>query len=666
MPTSNKIKKTTEERLEDAWLGLDFDEKEMFNPIEILPMEFDGKQEYFMTYLLAQSEYFMTFANLMYGMELIPYQGVILKELWERRFPFLIGVRGLAKTSLLALHALNRAVLLPGRKIVLCGAVFRQSKMIFEHCERIWRSSPMLRDIAYAINPNSGLKKDTDIWVLNIGYSTISAIPVASGDTIRGMRANDLFVDEIHAHNREIFETVLSPFTSVSANVVDSVKSEAKKRLAKKMRVKLTEEKNELTKPNQLVISGTAYYQFNHAYEYWKKYKDIIESRGDEEKLREILKMDNLANFNWRDYSIIRIPYELTPPGLLDPAQIIRAKATSTSSSFLAEYNACFPSDSNGFFRMSLLESCTVNKTTEIIHPSCGSVLFTPMIKGNSSRKYVYGVDPAYQADNFAIIILEIHPDHRRIVYVWTINKKEQTKKIKEGKLKEHDFYYYCVNKLRELMKTFPCEAIALDSQGGGTAILEAFGHPEQGEYPVYPIIDPANPKDTDGKDGRHIIHLCQFANANWNSESNHGLKIDFETKTVLFPYFDPIELALDEITQHEYGYDTLENCIREITELKNELASIVISQTPSGRERWDTPDVKLSGGKKGRARKDRYSALVMANGIARRLSIIAENQIIRPTVYGGFATKIPSNETVGVEFSGPSWFVQKMRGVYD
>ena len=64
-----------------------------------------------------------------------------------------------------------------------------------------------------------------------------------------------------------------------------------------------------------------------------------------------------------------------------------------------------------------------------------------------------------------------------------------------------------------------------------------------------------------------------------------------------------------------------------EIEELKNELSTITISETSTGKEHFDTPEKKTAGMKKGRLKKDRYSALLMANMIARN----AENLIVRP-----------------------------------
>jgi len=45
-----------------------------------------------------------------------------------------------------------------------------------------------------------------------------------------------------------------------------------------------------------------------------------------------------------------------------------------------------------------------------------------------------------------------------------------------------------------------------------------------------------------------------------------------------------------------------------------------MVTRTAAGREKFDTPEIKLGTGKKGRMRKDRYSALVIANQIARTI----------------------------------------------
>jgi hypothetical protein len=151
------------------------------------------------------------------------------------------------------------------------------------------------------------------------------------------------------------------------------------------------------------------------------------------------------------------------------------------------EYAACFTADSDGFFKRSLIENCVVNDSNPIVI-NTKPIIFDPITTGNSSFEYVYGIDPASEQDNFSIVVLEIHPDHSRIVYCWTTNRSNFKERQKTGLVKEYDFYGFCARKIRNLMKTFPCTRIGMDAQGGGVAIEEALHDPskiEQGENPI-------------------------------------------------------------------------------------------------------------------------------------------------------------------------------------
>ena len=78
-------------------------------------------------------------------------------------------------------------------------------------------------------------------------------------------------------------------------------------------------------------------------------------------------------------------------------------------------------------------------------------------------------------------------------------------------------------------------------------------------------------------------------------------------------------------------------------------------SQGPNARDRWDTPEIKLQQGKRGRLRKDRYSALIIANAIARKFQ-----KGLRPVDYdviGGNLRNITGKE--GQMYRGPEWFTE-------
>lgn len=715
---------------------------------------------------------------------------------------------------------------------------------------------------------------------------------------IRGERAHDLINDEFSSINREIYETVLAGFGVVELEPYKKVEKMAEVRVLKKLGMwsdEMEAHARQSRMGNQSVISGTAFYQFNHFADYWKRWHGIITSRGDKKKLAQVVGPEAAEDIDWRDYSIIRIPYDILPSGYLDERHVIRSKSTVHSGTFLNEFSACmhpntliltpygakhikdivvgdsvmthkgrfrrvtktmtrqstgeilyinkdvlityehpiwqggdddnswikagdidisvgdsfhmpplselsssslsytmgvnighnayltheiidpdilfsnlefmrgflegydneqdgsydcgdnrnlavqirmvlsyfnyfptleydgvsytlrntnndinllpithkdiveyhglvynlevqedhsyvlmngavhncFSSDSNGFFRRSLIEECVTNHP---IKAGDDYVQFHCTIRGNPNGRYIYGVDPASEQDKFSIVILEVYDSHRRIVYCWTTDKSEHTKRIQQGVAAEHDFYGFCARKIRDLMRVFPCEHIAMDSQGGGVGIREALHDPEKlqkDEEPIWELKSshPFNKtgssskgdKPTDRYPGLHILELCNFANFSYTVEANTGLRKDFEDHVCLFPISqDTATLAVafeqDQIAKRLY--DTYEDCFNEIEELKEELATIVQMPTAGGyRDRWDTPEVKLTGSRKGRLRKDRYSALVMANYAARRLARKTEE--VPYQNFGGFVGQMQNHGREGPAYlSGPDWFI--------
>jgi hypothetical protein len=666
-------------KFDDAWLGLgDLNNIHLEkNPLFGRTKEDIENPDLHLLRLLRNPKYFGTTAKLLFGIELHPMQVVILQEFWDRAFPMYIASRGFGKSFLMALYCTLRCVLVPGTKIVVVGAAFRQSKIIFEYMETLWRNSPILRSI---FNGNDdGPRRDVDRCTMRLGESWTIAVPMGDGSKIRGLRAHIIIADEFASISPDIYETVVSGFAAVSANPIENVKEQAKRKAMKEAGLWNDElEALQIKKGNQAIIAGTADYSFKHFAQYWKRYKSIINSKGDPHKLEEIFGGEVPDSFNWKDYSIIRIPYEIIPKGFMDDKQVSRAKATIHTGIYNMEYAACFTEDSDGFFRRSLIESCVVKDSSPIIIGE-KPVMFDATTQGNPKLQYVYGIDPASEKDNFSIVVLELHPDHTRIVYCWTTNRGNFKDRQKTGLINEYDFYGFCARKIRNLMKIFPCVKIGMDAQGGGVAIEEALHDPgkvDEGEKLIWPIIEDKS-KDTDDQSGLHILELVQFARADWTAQANHGLRKDLEDKVLLFPRFDQLSLALaldrenKDIMETDLLniYDSTSDCILEIEELKNELTTIVMTQTSTGsgaRDRWDTPEVKLPNGKKGKLRKDRYSALLIANMVARQI-----NRQLNPPSFEIIGANLRSmGQKDGTMYRGPSWFTQEAnediyKGIY-
>jgi len=859
-------------------------------------------------YFMSKPENFWFTCKWLFNIDLHPFQVVILQELWKRKFPMLIGCRGMGKTFILALYAFLRAIFTPNSKIVVVGAAFRQSRLIFEYIENFYRNSPVLQSIC-----EDKPRRDIDRCFFNVNKSLITAIPIGclspdslittnngiyelselkdktnisvygnskfketgffydagivptkkvttkrgysytgthnhkmlvvrnnqivwvrtdemvvgdrilidatlrwhnndsklsledcyklgedgvlnndllisswekienfvngliaskfcdkkennlkfhglehdflkklqyillhfgiistfknnelnlykdynhyknnyyvdeiesitdsisqqmydinipednqycangfyshnTGEKIRGLRANYIIADEFASITPEIYEVVIKGFGSVSSNPTKKAEKIGKINILKQLGEYEQAQNIEDTigMGNQSIVSGTAYYAFNHFYSYWKRYKSIIKSGGDEKYLRDIIFQSSEIpdGFNWKDYSIMRIPYTILPPGFMDDANIASSRANVHKAIYLMEYEGIFAEDSDGFFKRSLIESCVAHSEKPVVVSDGTEVTYNAGLHGDPNGVYIYGIDPASERDNLALVILQVLPTHRRIVYCWTFNKLKLRKRL-EGREHKTGYYNYCARHIRSLLKVFPSKHIGIDSQGGGIQLIESLHNPSdmlEGEQPIWPYIkekntltpDPfwweSDDKPTDGEKGLHIIHSINFVNAEFTSQSNHGLRKDFEDKRVLFPAYNTVVLAeaqgLDQLYNREIDKnDTLEDVVLDIEELKDELATIEHSQTNNqGRDKWDTPEVKKPGGKIGRLRKDRYSALLIANMIARTIELKLKGQEYY-FAGGAFAGQEPSfKQRNNGLYIGPDYIVK-------
>ena len=671
-------KEEIESLLRHAHLNIgDISKLDIKNELMNNEFQYDNPMSEFLAYMSKPENFWFTCKYLL-NIDLLPFQLCILQELWTRKFPMLIATRGAGKTWILALYSVLRAFFNQGCKIIVIGAAFRQSKLLFEYMETFYKNSPILRNIIGS-GKCQGPKRDIDRCTFYIGASEIIAIPLGDGGKIRGLRANYIIADEFASIPQEIFEVVIKGFGAVSANPADRVREYAQIQKLKELGMdsQAEEIEGDLGFGNQTIIAGTAYYAFNHFYEYFERQRKIVLSRGNTKYLEEHVFQGQIPEgFDWTQYSLMRIPAGLLPEGFMDKSQLAQAKAMLNKARYEMEYEACFAKDSEGFYKRSLIERCV---TTEPIKCADGEdVSFNAMLVGDPNKKYVYGIDPASETDNFSIIILEENISHKRVVYSWTCSRQIMRERIKrkDSSANLESFYTYCARKILDLTKIFPTDHIAIDAQGGGIAIMEALHDKnvlKDGETPLWPYIkyddkDPfyweAKNKPTDGEAGLHILHMIQFAKSEFTFKANHNLRKDFETRALLFPKFDTILLseaiAEDKISNRHY--DTLEDCVMEIESLKDELATIEHTQTTSGRDKWDTPQTVEAGGKKGRMRKDRYSSLLMANEVSHVLRNQLKGQ--EHSFVGGFAQQqkdIKSNAL----YTGPEHLVKKMNGVY-
>ena len=119
------------DNFDNAWLGIDkSDLKGMINPLLDNRSDFDIENPHLhVLKLMRNPRYFGWTCKILFNINLLPEQVAILRELWIRPFPMYIASRGFGKSFLLALYAMLKCVLVPGTKVVIVGAAFRQSKI---------------------------------------------------------------------------------------------------------------------------------------------------------------------------------------------------------------------------------------------------------------------------------------------------------------------------------------------------------------------------------------------------------------------------------------------------------------------------------------------------------------------------------------------------------
>ena len=364
-------------------------------------------------------------ARYILNVNLLPFQLALVERLWNRKFVLLTMTRGGGKTFILAIYSILRALLNQGSKIILVGANFRQSKLIFEEIEMVYRHAPLFQQCCPKPPVNQPARS-----ILRVGESTITAIPLGhDGHTIRGLRATHILADEFASIPEEVFQVVVRGFAAVTKDphkqVMDIFKE---KHLAKKgLDIDLLSGKHH----NQIVLSGTAYYKFNHFFKTMEKYDELI-------KNEIVLQQENdegvIERIDHKDYSVIQIPYTAMPAGFMDTTQIGQARLTMHPILFAMEYMAEFAGTTGGFFPMLDIENATAGNSVKNEDGSlalvggqpCINPYFSIELEAEPNAVYVMGADPARLSDNFAICVIKITGEgNYKIVYVDAWNRKE-------------------------------------------------------------------------------------------------------------------------------------------------------------------------------------------------------------------------------------------------
>lgn len=454
---------------------------------------------------------------------------------------------------------------------------------------------------------------------------------------IRGFRASTLILDETASVSEQVFDTAVAPFLSVNANPAENVMLnsfvERLRKLGAKNKVIRLVERQLNYNGNQLILAGTASFQFNHFFKRYQSYRLIATSNGDREYIKDGLQQMALPGLTptdemietWaalhKEYAIFQLPYYAVPKGFLDAAMIASHRMVMDPGTFEREYCAKFTRDTNGFFPRSILDDASLEEVNYEVY-------------GDPNCQYVMGLDPARHNDNFGLVVLKLVGGTAQCVYVESWNKAK---------------FHESVVRIRSVLKRFPTIIkIAMDRGGGGDTIQELLANPKLVPEGQKPIIETDPSDDYKGiKDAQRILEMVNFHT--WAIAANHALKSDFILKNVVFPskldddyimqqcalLINKNGLPFNEEDKEDLEkmahisdllYGTEDNkgnaltlgVYKELQEMLNEVCAIIQSVTEKGTETFGLSKISEQPEGLDIRRRDRYSALLLAAYAAR------------------------------------------------
>jgi len=550
----------------------------------------------------------MTFAaDLMLGVKLFPFQHMAVKSMFETDYFLGVWSRGMSKSFTTGIYAALDAVLNQGVEIGIISKSFRQAKMIFKKIEDI-AAKPEAGFFRQCITKTS---KSNDEWLMEIGRSRIRALPLGDGEKLRGIRFHRIIIDEFLLLPERIYNEVIVPFLSVVENPTQ--RDELYK--LENMLIeegKMQESERYVWPNNKLIALSSASYKFEYLYKLYTQFEHLITLEEQKDRASRC---------------IMQFSYDCAPKQLYDENLINQARATMSQSQFDREFGAIFTDDSSGYFKTSKMALCTIPDGD----------LPCVEVKGDPDSEYILAFDPSWSqtesSDDFAIQILKLHPDTQKATLVHSYA-------LSGTSLKHHiEYFLFCLD-------NFNVVAVSGD-YNGGVQFLQAcnesdtfkqrniklqtievpFDKPEEYQNDLH------NYKSQYNKTDYRYVFLRK-PTSGWIRQANELLQANLDHQRIYFA-----SRAIDENYTKQKGksiniekikflrnaeetkqsaaakmIDFIEHQSDMINLTKNECALIQITTTSQGTQTFDLPPNLRRQTGPDKARKDSYSALVLAN----------------------------------------------------
>lgn len=595
-PHAGKRKKSTNDELEEVSGTLNETEARVWFAKYCLA------NPAFMVYLLTQ-------------VKLDPVQDLLLRSFFLKDYCLVVAGRGFSKSFVISLFCILYAIAHPGVQIGIASGTFRQSKSIMQQIERFASHPKKGKFLRSCINKD--LSKSTDAWRMEIGNSSITAIPLGK---VRGYRFNVLIVDELLVVSKEILDSVLKPFLMVRQ---DGPAYE------------------EITKAQQLLVANGAM-QETEVQKFFQNNK-IIGLSSASFKFESLYRdnyvpyVSTIMNPESKDvnHCVFRLSYRAAPKGYMEMSAIEDMRRTMSTSMFNRELEAIFSDDSGGFFSAKKMEEASLAQGE---HP-------TVKVVGDPSKKYILAIDPNYNnsetSDDFAMAILEINEEEESgtLVHCYALANSTNEKR---------SLY------LKYLIEHFNIVYAIVDNSGGPAFIqiakefkaltknFELFEH-DFLNFNFQEGIE-FTKRNYSLKDGK-IVHSQPFGTSGWIRLANENLQWMIEKKKIKFaaPVFHetdflnsmasdfPIQdlhysrsqgIARDSLSTEskniaksaveEAKSEFIEHLYDMIVLTKKECSLIELTSNVNGHHQYDLPPAMKKDSSPKRARRDSYTALLL------------------------------------------------------
>jgi hypothetical protein len=545
--------------------------------------------------------------ELFTGVKLFPFQHMAIKAMMDSDYFLGIWSRGMSKSFSTGVFALLDAILNQGVQIGILSKSFRQSKMIFKKIEDISKS-PKATFFAQCITRVSRMN---DEWVMEIGRSSIRALPLGDGEKLRGFRFQRIIIDELLLMPEKIYNEVIIPFLSVVENPTERQEVyDLETQLIEKGKMK--EEERRTWQGNKIIGLSSASYKFEYLYKIYQQYETLILNENKQDGAHR---------------TIMHFSYDCAPEQLYDQNLISQSKATMSDAQFEREFGAIFTDDSSGYFKVSKMASCT--------HPDGEGQCVE--VHGNPKDEYILAFDPSWSesesSDDFAMLLIKLNRDTRKgtVVHGYA---------LAGANLKTHIKY------LAFVLTHFNVVAIVGDYNGGVQFInscneSEIFKKLNIHLGVIEAELDKAQDYEKNLRKLKHQYNLSaknivflRKPTSQWIRIANESLQAAFDHKRIFFagaamnddyhiqrkakvPIKDLKFIQNDPNEKGTVGarmIDFVEHQKDIMDLIKVQCALVQITTSLQGTQSFDLPlNLRKQTGA-GKARKDSYSALVLGN----------------------------------------------------